>query len=180
MHSLELNKIAGALLGTLLFVMALGIIADGFFARHKLEKAGYALAGFVDSHGAGQAAAAAPDTPLPVLLAKADAKKGEGAAKVCTTCHTLEKGGADKPTGPNLAGVVGRKMGSTGYAYSDGMKGMGNEWTYENLNKFLTNPKSLVASTKMSYAGERDPAKRADLIAFLRTISDGAPPFPTP
>ena len=180
MHSLEFNKIAGALLGTLLFVMALGIIAEGLFLRHRAEKAGYALAGLVDSHAA-PAAAAAPDVPLPALLAKADPKKGEGAAKVCTTCHTLEKGGADKPTGPNLAGVVGRKMGSTAFAgYSDGMKGMGGDWTYESLNKFLTNPKSLIATTKMSYAGERDPAKRADLIAFLRTISDGAPPFPAP
>ena len=176
MDSFEINKIAGAVLGTLLFIMGLGVASDGLFAHPHMDKPGYNLPSAVaDSAGAPAAAV----VPLPELLAKADAKKGEAAAKACTTCHTLEKGGADKPTGPNLAGIVGRKIGATGFSgYSDALKGNGGAWTYENLNAFIGNPKSLIASTKMSYPGERDPAKRADIIAYLRSITDNAPPLP--
>lgn len=180
MDSFEFNKIAGAVLGTLLFVLSLGIVSDALFAKHSPAKPGYDLPAMVENHGAGTAVAAVAAEPLPVLLAKADPKKGESAAKVCTTCHTLEKGGAAKPTGPNLAGVVGRKLGSGEFAYSDNMKAHGGNWTYENLNAFLTSPKGFVANTKMAYAGERDPAKRADIIAYLRSITDNPPPLPAP
>ena len=180
MDSFEFNKIAGSILGTLLFVMGLGVLSDGLFAHPRMDKPGYNLPAAVEGHS-GAAPVAAHVEPLPVLLSKADPKKGEAAAKVCTTCHTLEKGGADKPTGPNLAGVVGRKMGSTGFAgYSDAMKGVGKDWSYEGLNAFLANPKAFVPNTKMSYGGERDPARRADIIAFLKSISENAPPLPAP
>ncbi len=180
MDSFEINKIAGCVLGTLLFTMGLSIISEGLFAHPHMDKPGYALPAAAESHG-GPAAAAVPDVPLPVLLAKADAKKGEAAAKACTTCHTLAKGEADKPTGPNLAGIVGRKMGSTGFAgYSDGMKAKGDNWSYESLNAFITSPKALFPNTRMTYPGERDPARRADIIAFLRSITDGAPALPAP
>lgn len=179
MDSFEFNKIAGAVLGTLLFVMGLGVLSDSLFAHPHMNKPGYALPAVEAAHGA--TAAAAPAEPLPALLAKADAKKGEAAAKVCTTCHTLEKGAADKPTGPNLAGIVGRKMGATGFGgYSDGMKAAGKDWSYDSLNAFLTNPKAVVANTKMSWGGEKDAAKRADIIAFLRSITENAPPLPAP
>lgn len=71
-------------------------------------------------------------------------------------------------------------MGSTDFGYSDGLKGHGGAWTYESLNAFLTNPKAFIAGTKMAYGGERDPAKRADIIAFLRSITENAPPLPAP
>ena len=180
MDSFEFNKMAGAVLGTLLFLMGIGIVSDGIFSKHPPAKPGYDLPGTVDSHGSGAAVAATPAEPLPALLAKADPKKGEAAAKVCTTCHTFEKGGAPKPTGPDLAGVVGRPLGSTGFSYSDSMKAHGGNWTYENLNAFLANPKALVPNTKMAYGGERDPAKRADIIAYLRSITDNPPALPTP
>jgi cytochrome c len=180
MDSFEFNKIAGAVLGTLLFVMGLGIFSDALFARTKLAKPGYDLPAAAEGaeHGA-PAAATAPSVPLPDLLAKADPAKGAALAKQCATCHTLEEGAAPKPTGPDLAGVVGRKMGSTSFGgYSDSMKGMGKDWTYDDLNTFITKPSAYVPGTKMGYAGEKDPAKRADIIAFLKSISPKAPPLP--
>jgi len=179
MDSFEFNKIAGGILGTLLFVMGLGILSDGLFAHPKMVKAGYELPAASEAASA-PAAAAAPEVPLPQLLAKADPAKGEALAKQCATCHTLEKDGPAKPTGPNLAGVIGREMGSTGFAgYSDSMKGMGQKWTYDSLFTFLTKPSAFVKGTKMGFAGEKDPQKRADIIAYLRTLSPDAPPLPT-
>jgi cytochrome c len=178
MDSFEFNKIAGSVLGTLLFVMGLGIFTDAIFSHGSSEKPAYALPAAEEGHGAGSAAAAPAAEPLPVLLAKADPKKGEGLAKACATCHTLDPNGAAKPTGPNLAGVAGRKVGSTGFAYSDAMKAHGGDWTYDNLNAFITNPKGTVPGTKMAFAGEKDPAKRADIIAYLASITPNAPAMP--
>jgi cytochrome c len=178
MDSFELNKIAGGVLGTLLFVMVLGLFSEAIFTRAEVAKPGYALP--AQEAPAATAAAAPKAEPLPVLLAKADAKKGEANAKVCTTCHNLAKDGAPKATGPNLYGVVNRPVGSTSFGYSDAVKGHGGNWTYEALNEFITNPKGYISGTKMGYGGEKDAAKRADIIAYLRTLADAPAPLPAP
>ena len=92
--------------------------------------------------------------------------------KPCQSCHNLEKGGGIK-IGPPLFGVVDRPKGSeAGFDYSDAIKSKGGKWTYEDLDQFLANPKAYAQGTKMAYAGEADPAKRADLIDYLHTLSD--------
>ena len=122
--------------------------------------------------------AAAAEEPLPDLLAKADAKKGEADAKACLACHSFDKGGPVK-VGPPLYGVVGRNVASIpGYAYSDSIKAIGGDWTYDELFKWLTNPKMLASGTKMSFAGESDAHRRADILAYLQTLSDSPVPFP--
>ena len=178
MDDLAFNKIAGAVLGTLLFVMGLGIVSNAIFAPEKPKKAGYELAS-AEPAGKGEAAApATPDEPLPALLAKADAAKGEASAKACTACHSFDKGGAAK-VGPPLYGVVGRAKGAVaGFAYSDAMKAKGGNWTYEDLNAFITNPKAYVSGTKMGYAGEKDGGKRANILAYLKGLSDAPVDFP--
>ena len=180
MDSFELNKIAGAVLGSLLLVMGLGIISDALFASPRPAKPGYALPAGDDGHGAPAAAAPEAAAPLPVLLAKADAKKGENLIKACAACHNFESGAAAKATGPNLYGVLDRAIGSTAFAYSDSMKGKGGKWDYAQLNAFLANPKGVVAGTKMSYAGEKDAAKRADIILYLRSLASSPAPLPAP
>ena len=178
MDDLAFNKIAGAVLGTLLFVMGLGIVSNGIFSHEKPAKAGYELAAAEAPGKAEAAAPATPDEPLPVLLAKADPVKGEASAKACTACHSFEKGGAAK-VGPPLYGVVSRAKGSiAGFAYSDGMKAKGGNWGYEEINAFITNPKAYVSGTKMGYAGEKDAGKRANSLAYLRTLSDAPVDFP--
>jgi cytochrome c len=175
--SFEFNKMAGALLGSLLFIMALGIVSDGIFSHAKLVKPGYDLPAPEAAAPAG-GPAAAPTVPLPVLLAKADVKKGEADTKVCQACHNFEKGAGAK-VGPPLYGVVDRPKGSVaGFGYSEGMKAKGGAWTYDDLNAFITNPKAYVSGTKMAYAGESDPVKRADIIDYLHTLSDDPKPLP--
>ena len=94
--NIETNKIAGAVFGSLLFVVGVNVIAGGLFAPHKPAVPGYDLPAPEEAAAGGGAAAAAPAEPLPVLLAKADPAKGQAAAKKCASCHTFEKGGAEQ------------------------------------------------------------------------------------
>jgi cytochrome c len=181
MDSFEFNKIAGALLGALLFTLATGVLADAIFTSPKLLKPGYALpAAAEETEGGGEAAKPAPQVPLPELLAKADPKKGEADTKPCQVCHNFEKGAGAK-IGPPLYGVLGRPKGSiAGFDYSAGMKAKGGNWTFDDLNAFLTDPKAYVSGTKMVFAGVPEAPKRAEILAYLRTLSDSPLPLPAP
>ena len=179
MDSFEFNKIAGAFLGTLLFTMALGVFSDAVFSHTRPAKPGYDLPA-ADEGAAEAGAAPAAAAPLPERLAKADPKKGEASAKACTACHNFEKGAGAK-IGPPLYGVVDRAKASVaGFAYSDAMKSKGGNWSFDELDKFVANPKGDIPGTKMAYAGEKDPQKRADIVDYLHTLSDNPAPLPKP
>src|SRR6478609_3209168 len=86
----------------------------------------------------------------------------------CKACHTLDKDGA-RSVGPNLHGLIGRKAGSTeGFSSSDAMKASGIVWDDATLQEYLKDPKGRVPGTKMVYAGLKQEAQQADLIAFLK------------
>jgi cytochrome c len=111
------------------------------------------------------------------LLATADPKAGESRAKACTSCHTFAKGGKNG-VGPNLWDIVGRKKGShEGFPYSDAIKNAGGEWTYEDIFKFIGNPSGTYNGTKMAFRLP-NAEQRAQVIAFLRTLSDSPKPLP--
>ncbi len=114
-----------------------------------------------------------------MLLAKASIDKGKATAKQCQACHTFEKGGPNR-VGPNLWGIVGepRGKGRGGFAFSDAMAKKGGEWTFEELNKFLKDPRAYIPGTKMTFAGISRDQQRADVIDFLRTQSDNPLPLP--
>ena len=178
MNSFELNKVLGAVLATCLVLLALNIGAGAIFAPHAPEKPGYAIA-VKETGGGEQAAQQEPEVPIATLLAKASAEKGQASAKQCGACHTFEKGGPNR-VGPNLWNIVGdeRGKGRNGFAFSAAIKEKGGEWTYEDLDKFLANPQGFIPGTKMTFAGIKRASQRADVIAYLRSLSDSPHPLP--
>lgn len=181
MNSFELNKIAGAVLGTALVVFGLQTLSGIIYHAETPEKQGYIIEVAEAGTGGAETGGDQPAVSLGTLLAAADATKGQAVAKACAACHDFAKGGPNK-TGPNLYGVVGRNHGiHEGFAYSDAMKAKSGEaWSYELLNEFIKAPKAAIPGNKMAYGGVKKDADRANLLAYLATLSDSPVPFPAP
>jgi cytochrome c len=183
MDSWEWNKIAGAVLGTLMFVVVVKIATEEIFKVPEPAKPGYVVEGVKEEAPAGGTTVAAAEEPLPdwgTELPKASVSDGKQISARCEQCHDLSKGGPNK-IGPNLWGVVGRVRAShPGFEYSSAMKSKGGSWSYDELFKFLKSPGSYIPGTKMSFAGLRSSQDRVSLIAYLRTQSDSPAPIPPP
>jgi cytochrome c len=139
-----------------------------------------AAEGAKPAEGAAKGGEAAPGAEILPALAKADPKKGEASVALCKVCHAFDKG-APSPIGPNLYGVVGRKIASLeGFNYSPALKAKASEgdWTFEHLDMWLTNPQAFAAGTTMAFPGLPDLQTRADVIDFLRTKSDNPVTLP--
>lgn len=184
MDSWEWNKIAGAVLATLIFIMVIRIATESIFEQPEPAKPGYVVEGVT---GAATASAAAPAAPveeaLPdfgTVLATADVKAGQDISARCQQCHDLSKGGPNK-IGPNFYGVVGRPRAShEGFDYSSAMKTKGGSWTYDELFRFLKQPQAYIPGTKMTFAGLRSAQDRINLIGYLRTLADSPVAIPAP
>ncbi len=185
MNSSYMNMIAGCFLGTVFVLMSVSLISDVIFHVENPEQAGFVIevpeqiAGETDEEAVIVAA-----TPIAVLLASADANAGESAFRKCSACHTVDEGGANR-VGPNLWDIVNKPMAaSDGFGYSNAMTDYSQDqtvvWDYEHLNGFLENPKSYMPGTAMSFAGLKKEDERANVIAYLRSLSANPAPLSNP
>ena len=173
MDSFELNKIIAAILMVALLVIGLGKIADGVFHVKKPKNPGYQVE--VESQlisNTSQETDIVEKTDITTIMALGDVVSGEKIFKKCAACHSIDKGGKNK-IGPALYNVVGRAVGGVDdYKYSKTLASYGKEWTFDELNGFLTKPSSYLKGTKMSYAGLRKEKDRASVIKYLNQNSD--------
>lgn len=165
------NTVAGWALFAGIIALGGAIVSSKYFHDERPEKMGYAIEG-VEAEGEG----AASGPGLNTLLASADVAAGEKVFAKCAACHTVNQGGANG-IGPNLYGTVGEPIGQGkgGFAFSDALKSKGGNWTFENLDHWLTSPREFAPGTKMTFAGLGNPADRANLIAWLNTQGSNLP-----
>jgi cytochrome c len=191
MDSFEWNKIAGAVLGTVLFVMVVRIAGEAIYDVEKPAKPGYAVEGVVEDHGTGGPAPVVEE-PIPdfaTVIPAANVAAGEQIATRCVQCHTWNKGGPNK-IGPNLFGIIGRARAThAGFAYSPAMQKKTGAWSYEDVYRYIHQPAKFIPGNKMAFAGVPKLQDRINLIAFMRTWADSpaalppksaAPPTPAP
>ncbi|MDA4847925.1 c-type cytochrome [Hoeflea poritis] len=183
MNSSFFNAAAGAFLAVAFVVMTVSIASDAIFHSGEPEAEGYALE--VREGTAATAAAAEEEAlePISPLLASASIEGGQKAFRKCAACHTVENGGANR-VGPNLWDVVDRPVAAAaGFGYSTAMQdyseGGEKKWEYENLNAFLEAPRRYMRGTAMGFAGVKKADERADLIAYMRSLSDSPAPLPS-
>jgi cytochrome c len=182
MDSWEWNKIAGAVLATLMFVLVLKIAIGAIFEVPEPAKPGYIVAG-VPAESASGASSTPVAEVLPdwgTVLPKASVADGQTVSGRCQQCHDLSKGGPNK-IGPNLWGIVGRPRAShPGFDYSSAMMANHDPWTFDKLFTYLKLPAAMVPGTKMTFAGITSEQDRINLIAYLRTLADSPVAIPAP
>ena len=184
MDSWEFNKIAAAVLSALLVIFGgqeVIAIASGGHSK-SVSKPGYTLPVEVASASKTGGAPAKPAgldyAKVAELLPNADPASGQGVFKKCATCHTPGQGGKNGQ-GPNLWNIVNRDMAKVdGFKYSKAMATKGGKWDFESLARFLHKPKKWLKGTKMAFAGIKNPNDLADVLAYLRSLSDSPAPLP--
>jgi len=183
MSDLGFNKIAAAVLATGLAIVFMNQISDKVFEPVAPKTMGYKIEPAVDG-GPEVAAVILPPQDWGTVLPAADVAKGEAVFAKCASCHkpTDENG-----TGPGLLAVIGRKPAShvgtpAPFKYSDGMTAFGAshaQWTFDELEQFLTKPQKYVDGTKMTFTGLKNVEDRINVIAYLHTLNASLP-IPAP
>lgn len=170
--TMTLTKITGGLCGAFLVFLLGSWAGDSLYSTGGGHGDDHASTGYLletDSGDEGEAVEEGPS--FDELLAAADIGKGERVFGKCKACHKLEDGA--NGVGPNLYSVVDRDIASVaGFGYSGALEGLEGGWTPDELDSFLTNPKSYAPGTKMTFTGLKKPADRANLVAYLQTVGN--------
>jgi cytochrome c len=174
---LLMNKVMAGLLTAGIVLWGANRIASSVIHTEAPEKTAITITGM---QTAVAPAAAAGLASIIALIGSADVSKGMAfVQQQCAACHTLNQGGGNG-VGPNLYGVIGGPMFAGNFAYSDAVKAKAKgNWNYDNMNAWLADPTGYAPGTAMSYSGIKNTQTRADVVAYLRTLSASPLALPT-
>jgi len=175
---LLLNKVMAGFLAAGIALWVANRVASVVVHTEAPEKTAITITGMQTAVAPAAAAGLASIIPL---IGAADTAKGEAfVQQQCSSCHTLNQGGA-AGVGPNLYGVVGGPMFGGSFSYSAAVKAKAKgNWNYDNMNAWLADPAGYAPGTEMSYPGIKNTQTRADAVAYLRTLSATPLALPTP
>lgn len=177
MANMEVNKAFSAVLVAGIAFMMTGLVGQALVHVERPKESAIQIGDVAAAQPTqAPAAAAAPLEPITPLLANANVQNGQTLAqRLCASCHSFNEGGKNG-VGPNLHGIIGAPHGhAEGFGYSAALKGKAEPWTYENMNAWLLKPNAYAAGTRMAFAGIGNTSQRADVIAYLKSISPKAP-----
>ena len=176
MDSFEINKIITAVLLVVLLVFGIGKISDIIFEVKKPDIEGYKVE--ISSSDVTTQTNTESQVNVAALLASGDIEHGKKIFKKCAACHSINQDGGNK-IGPKLWNVMFRTIGSiTDYKYSKALSGYKKEWSWEEINGFLTKPAKWIKGNKMGFAGLKEDKDRASVILYLNQNSDNPKPLP--
>ncbi|MDC0215876.1 cytochrome c family protein [Candidatus Pelagibacter sp.] len=175
MDSFEINKIIAAVLVTVLLVFGIGKISDILFHVNKPDVKGYKVE--INTKATNQINTES-QVDISALLTLGNAEHGAKVFKKCAACHSVNKNGKNK-IGPALWGVMMRPVGSIAdYKYSKALSSYNKEWSWEEMNGFLTKPSKWITGNKMGFAGLKSEKDRSSVMLYLNKNSDNPKPLP--
>jgi len=110
------------------------------------------------------------------LVLAADPARGATVFQACAACHSTTPG--EHMTGPSLAKIWQRKAATAEgfHRYSEPMKHVDLVWSEATLDRWLVDPDRLIPGTSMTFQGLRESKDRQDVIAYLKSVSEGKAP----
>ncbi|WFW29832.1 MAG: cytochrome c family protein [Wolbachia endosymbiont of Menacanthus eurysternus] len=175
---MDLNKVAASILFSGLIIVIVSNLVDIFYNPER-DAIQYQNSNVVHDDSKLQQKIEQIAFDIVTLMQNANFEKGKLGAKKCVACHSFEKSGTNK-VGPNLWNIVKSKKArfSSSFNYSKAILEKGGEWGYEELFAFLRNPKDYIRGTRMAFVGISNPQEIADLISYLRQLSDNPVDLP--
>lgn len=171
LDTMTMTKVVGGVCGTFLIFLLGKWAAEEIYYVGGSDYGDKAVQGYVIDTGEDTETAEVEEGPtFAELYAVADASKGEKVFNKCKACHKVDGSNA---AGPYLNGVVGRLVNSAeGFGYSGALSAIGDSWSPEALDAFLTNPKAAAPGTSMGFSGLGKEADRVNVIAYLESLGN--------
>ena len=167
LDTMTLTKAVAALCGSLLILLLSHWVAEELYHVELSDVQSYVIAIEEDDVEIVEV----EEVDFLEVYASAEADKGERLFRQCSACHKLQDG--VNGTGPHLYAILGREKASVeGFGYSSALAEMAGDWTLENLNEFIENPRNYVPGTTMAYAGLKKIEDRAHLISYLDSVDN--------